>query len=192
MAANTPQWLLSVKDVSTHSHPKVAAQKIAYIMQFWAVSTHSHPKVAALFNFFIFNLVFLFQHTATRRWLHHNGVTKQYMISVSTHSHPKVAACKIIFRLWFRCRFNTQPPEGGCFRSISALAWQIGFQHTATRRWLQPAFHKITYHFKFQHTATRRWLPAHFGRPLVMSPVSTHSHPKVAAPYIKKQEKSAN
>ena len=33
--------------VSTHSHPKVAAQKIAALNDYRMVSTHSHPKVAA-------------------------------------------------------------------------------------------------------------------------------------------------
>ena len=78
--------------VSTHSHPKVAAfQKCGlprkcrgfntqppeggcrfapYVRQpFYDVSTHSHPKVAAVVRLFCVTKVFLFQHTATRRWL---------------------------------------------------------------------------------------------------------------------------
>ena len=33
--------------VSTHSHPKVAAQELNKLNENLAVSTHSHPKVAA-------------------------------------------------------------------------------------------------------------------------------------------------
>ena len=46
--------------------------------------------------------------------------------------------------------------------------------------------------WQFQHTATRRWLPDYQRYIDLGYMVSTHSHPKVAAPYIKKQEKSAN
>ena len=35
-------------DVSTHSHPKVAAIVLPAILSPVIVSTHSHPKVAAL------------------------------------------------------------------------------------------------------------------------------------------------
>ena len=59
-----------------------------------------------------------FQHTATRRWL---LVCFNSLIAstiVSTHSHPKVAAaCYFLLTGAHRC-FNTQPPEGGCKKSI--------------------------------------------------------------------------
>ena len=55
-------------DVSTHSHPKVAADPIQLDLKLSYVSTHSHPKVAAnTVKLKIFLVVF--QHTATRRWL---------------------------------------------------------------------------------------------------------------------------
>ena len=71
MAAEKQVINSSVDDVSTHSHPKVAASfkdrdKIRHL-----VSTHSHPKVAAIVLFIFF-----------------------YFCRVSTHSHPKVAAQK--------------------------------------------------------------------------------------------------
>ena len=100
--------------VSTHSHPKVAAQCIALLWWIAEVSTHSHPKVAATaynktdshrvgFNtqppeggcwmWSMLLVIFLvFQHTATRRWLHKIIKPMIYDIRVSTHSHPKVAA----------------------------------------------------------------------------------------------------
>ena len=57
-------------DVSTHSHPKVAAARLPpRLMYSVAVSTHSHPKVAAVIQVGVNQTVVVFQHTATRRWL---------------------------------------------------------------------------------------------------------------------------
>ena len=57
-------------DVSTHSHPKVAAARLPpRLMYSVAVSTHSHPKVAACPKY-----------------------SHRINCGVSTHSHPKVAA----------------------------------------------------------------------------------------------------
>ena len=81
---------------------------------------------------------------------------------VSTHSHPKVAA-EVRFPCSIGCTgFNTQPPEGGC----------RGFKAEWYRRDL------------FQHTATRRWLLSNAHCLASAACVSTHSHPKVAAPYM--------
>ena len=55
------------------------------------------------------------------------------------------------------------------------------FQHTATRRWLQSRFQVACWPAVFQHTATRRWLPSSNPYYQTRLPVSTHSHPKVAA-----------
>ena len=66
------------------------------------------------------------------------------------------------------------------------------FQHTATRRWLHTGLVNAVTKNLFQHTATRRWLPRKKLKEEDELVVSTHSHPKVAAPYIKKQDKSAN
>ena len=60
--------LKAAKKVSTHSHPKVAAQKKRQFVWGNNVSTHSHPKVAALGRKWT-NKMLRFQHTATRRWL---------------------------------------------------------------------------------------------------------------------------
>ena len=56
------------------------------------VSTHSHPKVAADFVKILRTGIKRFQHTATRRWLQLNKSDLYAMVGVSTHSHPKVAA----------------------------------------------------------------------------------------------------
>ena len=145
-------------DVSTHSHPKVAAFGISYTFSKILVSTHSHPKVAALrVEFCIYRHSCFntqppeggckakvsyntarrwFQHTATRRWLPLVGSVRDFMSFVSTHSHPKVAALYPIRPWWTYLSFNTQPPEGGC-STLSRTPPRIAkFQHTATRRWL--------------------------------------------------------
>ena len=70
---------------------------------------------------------------------------------------------------------------GVSFNSVSHFL----FQHTATRRWL-PMLSKAVYLAQlFQHTATRRWLPQINIIAVIPSVVSTHSHPKVAAPTLK-------
>ena len=99
-----------------------------------------------------------FQHTATRRWLRVQFSTKGRPVRVSTHSHPKVAA------------------HGQSL--IIKLCW---FQHTATRRWLLYCLYRVIRYKWFQHTATRRWLLCLSHPSGLSEPVSTHSHPKVAA-----------
>ena len=55
------------------------------------------------------------------------------------------------------------------------------FQHTATRRWLLRRQQISRQTAAFQHTATRRWLRVQKLLTIKSLPVSTHSHPKVAA-----------
>ena len=79
--------------VSTHSHPKVAADRHNDSIrhkQFQHTATRRWLLYAA--NNITFTAEAAFQHTATRRWLH--GV--QY------------------YALTMIAGFNTQPPEGGC------------------------------------------------------------------------------
>ena len=137
--------------------------------------------MAAQFAGFIASKTGKFQHTATRRWLRTNRFT----------------CCTS------KC-FNTQPPEGGCSYTVQLVLQQILFQHTATRRWLRAfGLSSQAIFKKFQHTATRRWLQIEktpllrslkfqhtatrrgllmYGEDLSsIKPVSTHSHPKVAA-----------
>ena len=103
---------------------------------------------------------YLFQHTATRRWLALNDNYHRHTQLVSTHSHPKVAGwCKMGNDRRYG-RFNTQPPEGG---------WS--FKLCEGRRLIL-----------FQHTATRRWLGTVRAAAEAFAAVSTHSHPKVAGP----------
>ena len=95
----TRRWLLAKYEeylagtgVSTHSHPKVAALPPPLQHEYPLVSTHSHPKVAAYNQAADTKAMFLFQHTATRRWLLLVSGEKVFIPCVSTHSHPKVAA----------------------------------------------------------------------------------------------------
>ena len=139
----TRRWLLirlichsQSCNVSTHSHPKVAAFNSSKIsltlgsfntqppeggcrflpkwLPFVNVSTHSHPKVAANLCSGILILISLFQHTATRRWLQGKCWCFYWRVKVSTHSHPKVAAWSRYSKRRSNICFNTQPPEGGC------------------------------------------------------------------------------
>ena len=77
--------------VSTHSHPKVAAKATEQVKGLGEVSTHSRPKAAAYF-------------------VDRGGLSAD----VSTHSRPKAAAQTLMNSIDIICRFNTQPPEGGC------------------------------------------------------------------------------
>ena len=113
VAANLKGFPLFKLNVSTHSHPKVAAYEVDHISQVWQVSTHSHPKVAALHIRPCASKSAVSTHS-------HPKVAAQRIVKrvcdrrVSTHSHPKVAANLDYFSLPSSKGFNTQPPEGGC------------------------------------------------------------------------------
>ena len=102
------------ENVSTHSHPKAAADFRDQFGHVQGVSTHSRPKAAA------------------RRSTNCGGRDP-----VSTHSRPKAAARLASRRPRPGGRFNTQPPEGGCMRLRSLLSYSTLFQHTAARRRLR-------------------------------------------------------
>ena len=93
VAAFDPRNEKQPRSVSTHSHPKVAAQWRCVECLGKRVSTHSHPKVAAGTYGSTHKCHLLFQHTATRRWLLARSMTNG----------------------WRWQSFNTQPPEGGCW-----------------------------------------------------------------------------
>ena len=120
------------------------------------VSTHSRPKAAACAAQSSASRLVAFQHTAARRRLLDQRDAVDVRVVVSTHSRPKAAASiaaafPALWRFQHTAarrrlpgkragqrragRFNTQPPEGGCY--VSACR-QNGtprtFQHTAARR----------------------------------------------------------
>ena len=144
----------------------------------------------------------LFQHTATRRWLHWRAPFAGCRYGFNTQ--PPEGGCKIKQPLTTQSfSFNTQPPEGGCYSNCWRVSSDLSFQHTATRRWLLGPLDNWLSIILFQHTATRRWLRRRFAaavahhrfntqppeggcllliKGLAMTiTVSTHSHPKVAA-----------
>ena len=78
--------------VSTHSHPKVAA--IEFIKELPTDDSFNTqpPEGGCVPMYHVVKVLAWFQHTATRRWLP-SGKTHRYRLDVC---------------------FNTQPPEGGC------------------------------------------------------------------------------
>ena len=102
-----------------------------------------------------------FQHTATRRWLLWIDQLSGLTVKVSTHSHPKVAAKGIVkFLEYYKVSTHSHPkvaagrqtsnqsiqsvsthshPKVAAFSSYRFFCSNQLFQHTATRRWLQPA-----------------------------------------------------
>ena len=157
-------------DVSTHSRPKAAAIVQEKNTTFSQVSTHSRPKAAAPDGYCL---------PKTRRGFNTQppeGGCVQVVhyrtdnFEVSTHSRPKAAAFHWLAHRLTSLRFNTQPPEGGCSPLIRSIIFPYLFQHTAARRRLHDLDH-----------ISQVWVD-----------VSTHSRPKAAAPYLKKQEKSAD
>ena len=154
-------------------YPKCSQRKLE-------VSTHSHPKVAATAAIIVL-VCNRFQHTATRRWLHLNRFYINFSLCVSTHSHPKVAATPKELADAVSDSFNTQPPEGGCVQIQTCLPHSEGFNTQPPEggcfadiddhsNFINVSTHshpKVaavgwkTWHaalILFQHTATRRWL----------------------------------
>ena len=75
----------------------------------------------------------MFQHTATRRWLHPNVIRKETTAPVSTHSHPKVAAIELE-RIYAYLKVSTHShPKVAALASVCGKALNEWFQHTATR-----------------------------------------------------------
>ena len=145
------------------------------------VSTHSHPKVAARCWVRCTALIIVFQHTATRRWLPLNP-TDTSLALLCFNTQPPEGGCQGDRRCHHQYRrFNTQPPEGGCINSQQYHQIQRWFQHTATRRWLHD-IGKTTEQIDLVSTHSHPKVAAkNLGRSSSTKSVSTHSHPKVAA-----------
>ena len=144
------------------------------------VSTHSHPKVAANWQSYQALEQFSFNTQPPEGGCQNDRTFAAHTIGFNTQ--PPEGGCKQNLKNenTFRC-FNTQPPEGGCSIEPVAKSAVAAFQHTATRRWLQSKAGKEFEAILFQHTATRRWLHLISLLTLFFHSVSTHSHPKVAA-----------
>ena len=133
-AADFATWpLSSIVSVSTHSRPKAADKSMVIVVKKGKVSTHSRPKAAAMCN----------------SQYRHGG-------KVSTHSRPKAAGADgdVVAA---DTRFNTQPPEGGCFDDNGGCAGLVVSTHSRPKA----ADHRL----------------------ILINPimrVSTHSRPKAA------------
>ena len=94
--------------VSTHSRLKAAGILACDFEIVYYVSTHSRLKAAGF-----------------RRRNHRGGS------NVSTHSRLKAAGQKTLLQPHQEMCFNTQPPKGGWYCSISIVFLSFKFQHTA-------------------------------------------------------------
>ena len=132
------------------------------------VSTHSHPKMAARKKPSRFRAFF-----------------------VSTHSRAKAAAYTCLSVDIRYVGFNTQPREGGC---LMPLPWAEE-RHSFNTQPREGGCASIPPHpalilgFNTQPREGGCELPSLNNVPKIL--VSTHSRAKAAAPYLKKQEKSA-
>ena len=145
--------------VSTHSRPKAAGYKVVFGGSTVRVSTHSRPKAAGGFY-----------------------VPACSIQGVSTHSRPKAAGSSHLpYQRAFFC-FNTQPPEGGWFKtdgsSISTACFNTQPPEggwAAFLLWFIPIW--VSTHSRPK--AAGAWVHRLVERPHV----STHSRPKAAGFY---------
>ena len=100
-----------------------------------------------------------FQLTAARRRLHFHHLPRGFLALVSTHSRPKAAAPRPYSVLPSVHRFNSQPPEGGCWTGqTNVVGLPASFQLTAARRRLPLRMYCTIGKDGFQLTAARRRL----------------------------------
>ena len=202
------QWLILLIDrVSTHSRPKAAGERYetavidfdgfntqppeggwgcAYALFLGLLRFNTQPPEGGWLNLNPHHyLYYLFQHTAARRRL---GMVRLWRIGGAMFQHT--AARRRLGRRMdgignSRCRFNTQPPEGGWQKAISCRWPILKFQHTAARRRLDSWAIRCIKVIKFQHTAARRRLVANNQARFWIDNVSTHSRPKAAGASLK-------
>ena len=118
----TRRWLLHTKHLHRTTngrfntqppegscHPVITEKIKSLVFQHTAARRRLHTsKMARLPRWW-------FQHTAARRRLRFRSGLVNNSFGVSTHSRPKAAAPKRPTCTSIHRRFNTQPPEGGCF-----------------------------------------------------------------------------
>ena len=183
MAAHSKSLITTKALVSTHSHPKVAANSLGSNLSIIVVSTHSHPKVAAIVFCGFWNN-WRFQHTATRRWLLSNTIEIRHFDGVSTHSHPKVAAAP------FDDLSATVTVSTHSHPKVAALRCALSRLDKAVSTHSHPKVAAIAMIGAMGMMAGFNTQPPEGGcfAPIATNPnvvfVSTHSHPKVAAIYI--------
>ena len=146
----------------TAARRRLASQIASIIRKDCAVSTHSRPKAAGQKGGKVTQVHQTFQHTAARRRLDCFILHKKFKEYVSTHSRPKAAGFAASRQGQGKCRFNTQPPEGG---------------------WVLPNAIK-----RFRHGFNTQ--PPEGGWPAIVpysiqQTVSTHSRPKAAGSFLR-------
>ncbi len=146
----------------------MAARSLVKNWDEFRVSTHSHPKVAANIITYYKGVNYGFNTQPPEGGCY--WFTPFLYGRGSFNTQPPEGGCKMApSRALKSLGFNTQPPEGGC-RFLHLLALMLGkFQHTATRRWLRviTSCASVVVNM-FQHTATRRWLPSTGFTPFVI------------------------
>ena len=178
--------------VSTHSHAEAAASVRVFIcLIIHKVSTHSHAEAAARLTTARHALKSCF-NTQPRGGGCYRFVAKN-AVQLGFNTQPRGGGCRPLSnQTIFKFCFNTQPRGGGCYVPRGVLLTKIWFQHTATRRRLRAlrrGFLSPTLCFNTQPRGGGCLVV--LNKPCQLS-VSTHSHAEAAAPYLKKQGKSAN
>ena len=108
-----------------------------------------------------------FQLTAARRRLHFHPLPRGFRALVSTHRRPKAAAPRPYSVLPSVHRFNSQPPEGGCWTGqTNVVGLPASFQLTAARRRLHGIKAVAILSCSFQLTAARRRLLFYYSFPV--------------------------
>ena len=106
-----------VVDVSTHSHPKVAAAVSCWSCSIDWKFQHTATRRWLQERYRFVEVHRLFQHTATRRWLRLRMLV--FLLSLTfQHTATRRWLPRQLFWINELCQsFNTQPPEGGCTSS---------------------------------------------------------------------------
>ena len=178
-AGNREAWSKPENPVSTHSRPKAAAQPARPDPLSGVVSTHSRPKAAgwqAAFGCACRR----FNTQPPEGGCQSSAEVAAECTDVSTHSRPKAAGAKLaevsaerqfqhtaarrrLFQV--ACvlpvphlrRFNTQPPEGGCYLAILERLGQSVSTHSRPKA-AAVSSSELSLSVVFQHTAARRRL----------------------------------
>ena len=100
------------------------------------VSTHSHPKVAAQWQNSSLQIGCLFQHTATRRWLPKQESRTLRWLRFNTQ--PPEGGCVLSLSLMRKIqRFQHTATRRWLLEKAFTYVKDMAFQHTAARRRLQ-------------------------------------------------------
>ena len=167
--------------VSTHSHPKVAAESRESLTND-KLGFNTQPPEGGCFDIVFVDYIGIMVSTHSRAKAAADvGINIELLDIVSTHSRAEaVALFDRTFHESQQC-FNTQPPKGGCytnFPSIPPPFFVSTHSHPKAAATMPCASSPI---LPFQHTAARRRLLALLCSLVVLTLVSTRSRAKAAA-----------